>query len=106
MPTIKKLPKKKENYPKRGLNKDIAKIYNSTQWKKLRNAYYMEHPLCEMCLAENVLHPVATSEIHHKIPISTGKDEWSMKALCYDPDNLMALCEYHHHLVHKRVKSR
>ena len=102
MPTIKKLPKKKDNHPKRGKNKEIAKIYNSLGWKKLRNAYFMEHPLCEMCLAENVLHPVPTAEIHHKIPISTGKDEWAMKALCYDPNNLMALCTYHHHKIHKK----
>ena len=49
MPEIVKL-KKKKNYSKHGRPKEIAKLYNSTRWVKLRNGYLMQNPLCERCL--------------------------------------------------------
>ena len=58
----------------------------------------MEHPLCEACLQEGKVTPA--DEIHHIRPISTGDNELQMKDIAYDPYNLMALCEYHHHQIH------
>lgn len=98
MPTIKKL-KKISNYQRHGKALDIYnKVYNTTQWRKLRQSYLMKHPLCEKCLESNKITPAV--EIHHITPISTGKDDLEMKDLGFNPSNLMALCEECHHKIH------
>ena len=103
MPYLKK-PKKKHSYQKHDKNKDIAKIYNSSQWQKLRAAYFAEHPLCEMCLAEGKITP--TQEIHHIKPISSGNSNSEMRALAYDYNNLEALCTECHHKVHQEMRRK
>lgn len=105
MATINK-PKKKQ--VKQGRSKEASEIYNTQQWKKLRAAYYMLHPLCEMCLKEeangdrNTVN--ITEEIHHITPILKGKDKLEMESLAYNPNNLIALCKYHHHLIHNTYR--
>ena len=99
MPTI---LRRKTKRHKEGLNIDIAKIYNSSKWKKLRDSYFMYHPLCEMCLKQGETTP--TDEIHHIRPIRTGKDITEMRSLAYDPCNLMALCTECHHKVHNNFR--
>lgn len=105
MPTLYK-PKKTTNYQcrKQGDTALIQKIYNSTQWKKLRKAYLMEHPLCEVCQQEGHVTPAV--EIHHIRSISSGNDELEMKDIAYNPYNLMALCEYHHHEIHNEDRKQ
>ena len=98
MPTINK-PKKKSNV-KVGRNIEASELYNTSRWKKLRNSYYMLHPLCEHCLLEDKITP--TEEIHHLKPILTGKDKLEMEELLLNPNNLVALCKFHHHLIHKK----
>ena len=84
-------------------NKQVAQnYYNTTGWKKLRNAYLMQHPLCEMCLKEGKTS--ITEEIHHKIPILTGLTDSERTSLLLNANNLIALCKYHHHLIHKQMK--
>lgn len=39
-------------------------------WKRIRDSYVQQHPLCEMCQKEGRL--VMTEEVHHKIPLSEG----------------------------------
>lgn len=102
MVMIQKQKKKKSDYKKHGLNEEIAKIYNTPQWKKLRLAYLMQHPLCEKCLELDEVKEAA--EIHHKKPISQGKTLLEMKSLAYDADNLIALCTFHHHQIHQQMK--
>lgn len=97
MPTINK-PKKKRIYVKNERNSDISDIYNSKQWKDLRNLYLLEHPLCEKCLELGKVS--ATEEIHHIRKISTGRNEAEMKEIAYDYGNLMALCKECHHKIH------
>ena len=99
MPTLNK-PSKKYSYNcrKQGDTKIIQSIYNTTTWKKLRSAYLMDHPLCEVCLQDEKVEPAV--EVHHIKPISTGNDEWEMRDLAFDPYNIMALCEFHHHEIH------
>lgn len=101
MPTIKKQTKK--------VNKDIRyskqnaqSYYNTSQWKKLRLAYLMEHPLCEVCLLEGKTTP--TEEIHHIKEILSGKDDLERKDLAFNPNNLMALCKEHHHQIHNNKR--
>lgn len=55
-------------------------------WKRIRDSYAAEHPLCEVCLAKGVYTP--TEEIHHKLPLSQGGT--------HDRSNLMALCKECH----------
>lgn len=97
MPTLNK-PKKKRIYVKNDNNSEIANIYNSKQWKDLRNLYLLEHPLCEKCLEQGKVS--ATEEIHHIRKISSGRSEKEMKEIAYDYGNLMALCKECHHKIH------
>ena len=102
MPEIYRPKRRKTNRPKTGKPKEIAKLYNSTRWVKLRNGYLMQNPLCERCLKEDRV--TAAQEVHHIKPISTGKDDVEMMGLAYDPGNLMALCKECHHLIHNEMK--
>ncbi len=97
MPTINK-PKNKTRYVKHGKDAEIRKIYNTTQWRKLRAAYLLEHPLCEDCLDRDEVREAV--EVHHVRPISTGYDTDQMKTIAYDADNLVALCAECHHKRH------
>ena len=102
MPTI-NLNKKQKNYTKHNKAKQIYNaVYNTSNWRKLRQAYLMEHPLCEMCLKDNII--TESSEVHHITPISNANDELGMKELGYNPNNLMSLCEFHHHQLHNKMK--
>lgn len=97
MPTLNK-PKKKRIYVKNDNNSEISAIYNSKQWKDLRNLYLLEHPLCEKCLSLGKVS--VTEEIHHIRKISSGRNEAEMKEIAYDYGNLMALCKECHHKIH------
>lgn len=71
--------------------KERQQIYNSTRWKKLRNLYYQEHPLCEQCLKEGRITP--SHDIHHRLsPFVRGLSPEERIRRAYDWDNLMALC--------------
>lgn len=76
--------------------------YNTPQWKKLRKAYLMEHPLCEMCLEKGIVKP--TEEIHHIKPVLSGNSDLERKELAFDANNLMALCKDCHHKIHNLMK--
>lgn len=97
MPTLNK-PKRKRIYVKNERNSEISDIYNSKQWKNLRNIYLLEHPLCEKCLEQGKVS--ATEEIHHIRKISDGRNEAEMKEIAYNYGNLMALCKECHHKIH------
>ena len=99
MPSLNK-PKKKTI--KRGRSKEAWDLYNTSKWRKLREAHFMLHPLCERCLKEGKTSP--TEEIHHIKPILTGGDELEMEKLAYDPDNLIGLCKECHHEVHNEMR--
>lgn len=93
---------KKKKQVKQGRSKEASEIYNSQRWKKLRAAYFMLHPICEMCEKEDKVSP--TEEIHHIKPILTGESRLKMEELAYDSNNLIALCKEHHHQVHNNMK--
>lgn len=108
MPTIKKFERKKPL--KQGRSKEAAEIYNTSKWKKLRNAYFMLHPICEMCLKAyndgNIsleeMNP--TEEIHHIKPILKANSKLEMIERAFDGNNLIALCKFHHHKIHNNMK--
>lgn len=95
MPTINK-PKKK-NIKKNKAKLIYNTIYNSKTWRKMREAYLMEHPVCEKC------GKAFAKEIHHIIPISKADTELEMQNLGFNYSNLQALCEKCHHEVHKNL---
>lgn len=102
MPILNKSPKRLRHYKKHGDNAVIQKIYNSSQWQKLRNAHLMQFPLCEVCQSNNKT--TLAQEVHHIKPISTGATELEMKDIALDPFNLMSLCTKCHHEIHKNMR--
>ena len=57
------------------------KRYGRT-WKRIRDRYIKEHPLCEICQKEDKL--TLAEEVHHVVPLSKGGT--------HAEENLMALC--------------
>ena len=91
--------------------RDKAEIYNSKEWKQLREAKLMAQPLCEMCQEEGRKQGVkrgyvrSATCVHHIVPIETAKTKDEMKRLAFDPHNLMALCFACHARIHKEMGS-
>lgn len=97
MPTINK-PKRK-NTQKHGKAKEIWKLYNTSRWRKLRDAKLMENPLCEICEQSGITKQA--TQVHHITPISTGSNELEMMDLAYNYNNLQSLCDECHQRLHK-----
>lgn len=53
----------RRKYDKYERSSDVNRKYGRA-WKRIRDRYAAEHPLCEMCLKEGRLTPV--QEVHHK----------------------------------------
>ena len=91
---------------------DKKRIYQSKEWKLLRNAKRLANPLCERCLEmgkaagvkKGWVRPVQV--IHHKIPIETARNFEEMKAIAFRWDNLQSLCFKCHSEIHEQMKSR
>jgi 5-methylcytosine-specific restriction protein A len=66
-------------------------FYSSLEWRKTKNSYKKQNPLCELCLAEGAEFP--TSDVHHITPISQG-------GAPLEKTNLIALCKRCHGDVH------
>ena len=45
----------------------------------------------------------AAVDVHHRVPVEKGRTESEMYRLCYDWDNLCALCVPCHVAVHKEM---
>jgi len=85
------------------------KLLNSKRWKELR-AWKLRQTegYCEICYAEGWRGIDALAvDIHHKLPVESVIDqgEEAMKRVCYDPNNLMALCVRHHCEIHQQAGS-
>ena len=78
------------------------KLINSYTWQKLRHRKFVANPVCEMCAAEG--RAIPTEEVHHIVPVESGRDEAEMRRLAYDYDNLQSLCKACHAAVHAREK--
>ena len=59
-------------------------FYESGEWRKTKNNYIKENPLCELCLNEGKENK--SKDVHHITPLSNGGDPFS-------EDNLIALCQ-------------
>ena len=86
--------------------RDKADIYNSKEWKQLREAKLQQQPLCEMCQEEGRKQGVrrgyvrSATCVHHIVPIETATTMAEMRQLAFDWNNLQSLCRRHHHMVH------
>lgn len=83
---------------------DKQRIYNSKEWRMVRNAKREHDPLCELCLERGKWVP--TQAIHHIIPIETATDFRQMKELAFRYSNLMSVCFECHAKIHKELKSQ
>ena len=87
----------RQHYEKYKRNPATKKRYGP-HWKRIRDAYVKEHPVCEMCKKRGI--NTQTQEVHHIIPLAEGgSSDW---------DNLMALCKSCHSRLHtfKSKKTR
>ena len=74
------------------------KLINSYRWQLLRKKKFIANPLCEECRKQGRVVP--TEEVHHIIPVESGKDEAEMTKLAYDYNNLQSLCKACHAAAH------
>jgi len=74
---------------------DVNKIYGRS-WKRIRDKYAREHPLCERCLREG--RATIMQQVHHIVPVSQGGTN--------DPSNLMSLCQSCHTKMHIELGDR
>lgn len=85
----------RRKYDKYERSSDVNRKYGRA-WKRIRDRYALEHPLCEQCLKDGRLVP--TEEVHHKLPISQGGT--------HARENLMALCRSCHTKIHHEIGDR
>ena len=91
--TKKEINQRNENTASREMRR---KAYNNPEWRKLRDIYIKEHPLCEDCLDKGKVVPA--EDVHHiRSPFQNGECN---KALLLDYNNLMALCKQCHNKRH------
>ena len=84
-------------------SKDYQRLLNAKRWKMLRIQYLQAHPLCELCKAEGYVK--ASVDVHHRKPVESAKTQAEMERLCYDWNNLQALCVPCHIKVHTEERS-
>lgn len=63
------------------------KLYDSAEWRKLREIHIRRNPLCESCLENGRITPAVI--VDHKVEIKDGGGR-------LDPDNLQSLCRSCH----------
>ena len=82
-------------YDKYSRSLEVRKKYGRA-WKRIRDRYAREHPLCEKCLAEGRYTPM--KEVHHITPVARGGT--------HDVGNLMSLCQSCHTKIHHDLGDR
>lgn len=92
-------------------SKQYQKLLNSRRWKEMRIDYLREHLLCERCLREGKAEGLpmgratAAIDLHHKVPVETAKTLPEMERLCFDRNNVEALCVECHRKTHQELRS-
>lgn len=79
--------------------KERHKIYNSKEWKLIRDTVIREHPLCSDCLKQQKITPA--EEVHHIVSfMKYPESDPRRKEYAYNKSNLVALCRTCHILRH------
>jgi len=98
MPVINK-PQRKKIFSERketDMRKLRKEAYQNTTWRKLRNTYLKQHPICEKCLEKGKITPA--EDVHHvRSPFRNGEVNYG---LLLDDKNLMSLCKTCHAKIH------
>ena len=102
MPTINRKQKSIKQVPYRHENNVSSRYYNDIRWKRLRNWFISNNPLCAECAKKGIVTPA--TEVHHIIPFLSAVDESVRWDLLLDVDNLLSLCNKCHHNIHKKLK--
>lgn len=79
-------------------------VYNTARWKRLRLVKLRNNPLCEVCEKKGITK--MADDVHHIQSFMSVDDPEARKALAFDYDNLMSLCDECHSEIHKRKRSR
>ena len=87
-------------------SKLYIQLMNSAEWRKLRNEWLSEHPLCEVCYRDyEIITPAQC--VHHIVPIESGsaRTDADAKRLAFSKSNLQSLCFACHSAIHKADRS-
>lgn len=79
-------------------------VYNTARWKRLRLVKLRNNPLCEVCEKKGITK--MADDVHHIQSFMSVDNPGARKALAFDYDNLMSLCDECHSDIHKRKRSR
>lgn len=79
-------------------------VYNTARWKRLRLVKLRNNPLCEVCEKKGITK--MADDVHHIQSFMSVDNPEAIKALAFDYDNLMSLCDECHSEIHKRKRSR
>ena len=74
---------------------DVHRKYGRA-WKRIRDRYAKEHPLCERCFDQGRV--TLMDEVHHIVPVNRGGT--------HDVSNLMSLCRSCHNIIHHELGDR
>lgn len=91
------LTKPKKQKIRRVNRESRQKIYQSAEWKKLREAKLIANPLCEICLAKGEVTPAI--DIHH-IDSFTKYDGTKKLSVAFNYSNLLSVCKQCHQKLH------
>jgi len=74
----------KKDYNKSYSKPELAKLYHTTRWRKLRGWYIKNNPLCVMCKENNIIKEAYL--VDHIQEVYDGGSMW-------DYNNLQSLCD-------------
>ena len=75
-----------------------SSLMNSKEWRELRARKLQANPYCELHEQRGMKVPATC--IHHIREVESGMTDQESMELCYDWDNLQALCTKCHHRLH------
>tara|TARA_R100000654_G_scaffold21267_5_gene42921 strand:+ start:12043 stop:12384 length:342 start_codon:yes stop_codon:yes gene_type:complete len=96
------LRKIKKDYNKSYSNPKYAKLYNTSRWRKMRDNYIMQNPICIICKKNNRIRKADV--VDHIIEVADGGNMWELS-------NLQSLCDPCHRsktskAVHRRYNKK
>jgi 5-methylcytosine-specific restriction protein A len=74
---------RQQRYDRTERDPETIAFYNSRAWKAARTMQLNAHPLCQVCLKENVIR--GAWGVDHIVPISEGGEK-------LDPNNFQSVC--------------
>ena len=84
-------------------SKLYVKLMNSARWKKLRDDWLRQHPLCDECKRNGITE--AATCVHHVTPVESGRTDRECEQLAYSWSNLQSLCYQCHAEIHRAENS-